>query len=175
MTAKYTPFEWISNFWAKVEQTDGCWLWKGAQIGSGYGNVFRNGRPVLAHRAAFELLGGHIPDGMFLCHKCDIRNCVRPDHMFIGTNLDNARDAQRKRRMAHSENQGKAKLTNAQAEHALRLYFDSGLSCYRIAKHLGVQTGTIHAIVTGRSWPYIDRTRYPTHIPTNRRRVAGHR
>lgn len=115
----------MSRFMSKVAKVDsGCWLWQGAIIKStGYGRFGLTGGFVeYAHRAAWKLFKGLIPEKMFVCHTCDIRNCVNPDHLFIGTAKDNMRDASRKGRCVlptieqrlRGEDQPMAKLTRAQ-------------------------------------------------------------
>ncbi len=95
-------------FWIKVEKQDGdgCWEWTGAK-GRGYG-LFHDGiRLVPAHRWLWEQTNGPIPKGKILCHHCDNRPCVRPDHLFMGTNKDNSEDMVRKGRQATGERNGK--------------------------------------------------------------------
>ena len=84
------------RFWAKVEKTDGCWLWTGAiSGGTGYGGFAWELKPHLqtgAHRASWLLHNGEIPEGLWVLHHCDNRRCVRPDHLFLGTAKDNHTD-----------------------------------------------------------------------------------
>lgn len=74
------------------EPTSGCYLWAGAVIRAGYGKLGRRGRTLSAHRYFWEEENGPIPNGLHVLHKCDVRNCVNPDHMFLGTHGDNMRD-----------------------------------------------------------------------------------
>lgn len=89
----------------RVEQepNTGCWLWTGAVIPvSGYGQMrYGKGTPKKAHRVSYEIFVGPIPDGLYVCHRCDTPLCVNPDHLFLGTAKDNAQDAMRKGRYAH--------------------------------------------------------------------------
>lgn len=77
------------RFWSKVNKTASCWLWTGAKGKWGHGSF----QGSSAHRFAYKQLVGPIPDGMFVCHRCDVGSCVNPEHLFLGTQRDNIHDA----------------------------------------------------------------------------------
>ena len=83
------------RFWAKVNKTEACWLWNAAQSADGYGQFKANRRQVKAHRFAYELLVGPIPDGLQLDHLCRIRHCVNPAHLEPVTPKENIRRGRR--------------------------------------------------------------------------------
>lgn len=89
------------RFWAKVKKSDACWEWQGGRLPHGYGRIVisRKEGAVRAHRFSWELHFGPIPDGMVICHRCDNPPCVRPDHLFVGTQSDNMRDCVNKGRL----------------------------------------------------------------------------
>ena len=89
------------RFWAKVDKTsnpNGCWEWKGAENTSHYGVFWADGKLWIAHRYAWSVMVGVIPEGMYVCHRCNNRKCVNPAHLFIGTQKDNIMDMIRKKR-----------------------------------------------------------------------------
>lgn len=81
------------------EPNSGCWLWTANALPSGYGNFWFRGKHGYAHRASYEMFRCEIPEGMQVCHKCDVPSCVNPDHLFLGTPSDNMRDAWNKGRL----------------------------------------------------------------------------
>ncbi len=90
------------RFWANVHRTETCWLWTGPTQSEGrYGMIWKNGRNRRAHHIAWELENGAIPDGLCVCHHCDVTLCVRPAHLFVGTRKDNTQDAKAKGRLKH--------------------------------------------------------------------------
>src|SRR5256885_74384 len=97
------------SFWnRKTISPSGCWEWVGSKRELGYGQVRYKGRSARAHRIAWELTFGEIPDGRSVLHKCDNPPCINPDHLFLGTQQDNVDDMFRKGRQKTPGN-GKAK------------------------------------------------------------------
>jgi hypothetical protein len=95
-TSKRTPED---RFWAKVNKTDGCWLWTAALSRDGYGMFDR----CRAHRVAWSIANGEIPGGLYVLHICDNRRCVRPDHLYTGTARQNSADAVSRRRLKNQQ------------------------------------------------------------------------
>lgn len=103
------------RFWQKVRKSDGCWEWTARVSPEGYGE-FWDDRNVRAHRFSWSLVNGPIPDGLMVCHRCDNPRCVRPDHLFLGTNRENIRDMMAKGR--HSVMSVRASQTHCIRGHA---------------------------------------------------------
>lgn len=84
-------------YYSKPDPLSGCHIWHGPSVNGGYGHIRFGGYYWLAHRLAWTLRHGPIPDGMILCHRCDERRCCNPDHLFIGSRADNMHDRKAKR------------------------------------------------------------------------------
>lgn len=134
------------RFWARVIKTDGCWEWTAARFTGGYGKVALPGTRRLdgAHRVAWRLTNGAIPDGLWVLHKCDNRPCCRPDHLFLGTCEDNIHDAMAKGRMGGGGRSGS--LTEATIQ-VIRRRAAGGESHRSIARELEMDRRTIDRIV----------------------------
>lgn len=100
MPSGYSPRPIAERFWEKTHwSSGGCWEWTAACYPNGYGHFMRvKHKVVLAHRMAYELANGSIPEGLLVLHRCDNRRCVRPDHLWVGTQSDNMRDMHTKGR-----------------------------------------------------------------------------
>lgn len=153
----------IKRFWEKVKKTsdNSCWEWQAYRHPAGYGR-FKTyfGTQVNAHRFSWEITYGEIPSGMFVCHKCDNRPCIRPDHLFLGTQKDNVRDALKKNRMmmhlnaARGSDNLNAKLFEADIPVIIALNV-SGESMQSIATKYNISPSSISKIISGKAWKHV--------------------
>lgn len=151
------------RFWAKVKRAadDECWLWQDAVRTDGYGVIQSSrGRIEAAHRVAYTLAYGDIPDGLWVLHRCDVKRCVNPQHLFLGTRQDNMDDMVAKRRhWAHrgadvalkGEANGNARLTAEQVTR-IRERHASGESAAGIARDFPVSPRMVANIVQRKNW-----------------------
>ncbi len=158
------------RFWSKVRKTDdGCWFWLGGKI-KGYGRfAIDRRRYVRAHRYSFELTRGPVPDGLGVLHECDNPGCVRPDHLFVGTDADNVADRDAKGRTARGDRSGARTVPSARPRgdaHAmskltgpsvalLKQRLRDGATQREVADEFGVASPTISHIVAGRTWRHV--------------------
>ena len=145
------PPSTIARFRSKIRiDGSGCHLWMAGKYSTGYGQFCAARKNYYAHRLAWEFVNGPIPDGMVICHKCDIRACVNPEHLFVGTYTDNNRDREAKGRgrPVHGERHYNRKLTTADVL-AIRA---SNLSCRQAAQQFGVSPASISLIRNGINW-----------------------
>lgn len=132
------------DFWSGVKKSskNKCWLWQRAISKQGYGTLSRNRLPFGAHRMAWILTNGEIPNGLFVCHRCDNPPCCNPHHLFLGTHKDNMVDRQNKGKYPNrSTGHWKAKLTGKKFVQ-FRKRVLAGEPPYRIAKEYGIHGAT---------------------------------
>lgn len=147
---------------------NGCWVWMGSLLNTGYGQLRIGGKQLTAHRVSWTIHHGPIPEGMCVLHRCDHPPCVRPDHLFLGTIADNNADKKAKGRSACGLKHGtvthpnfrigskvwSAKLTEDQVLD-IRRRGAMGEKQKNIAKEFNVKPTTICAILKTRSWKHV--------------------
>lgn len=140
--------EFEDRFWSKVDKTGDCWEWNAAKLPFGYGLFGSNGKTFRAHRVAWELTFGKIEGRLLVCHKCDNPPCVNPDHLFLGTHKDNFDDMVSKNR-----SQFEVKLSEEIVRKMVVIYNSHlGIRMRHLAKEFGVDTVTVSAIFTNKTW-----------------------
>ena len=159
MTKKYTNEERIKQFWTKsvIKDLFSCWEWIGATGEKGYGIMKWDGRLQVASRIAWQIVRGIIPDGLCVCHRCDNPPCVRPSHLFLGTQSDNINDMVSKKRNndPKGEDHGRSKLTNKDVFKIRKLWKTRLFYQTTLAKKYQVHVVTINRICNRRNWKHI--------------------
>lgn len=146
----------VERFWAKTQLSEsGCIEWTACLNGRGYGQFrpSKQRKNITAHRYSWILANGPIPEGLCVCHTCDNRICVNPEHLFLGTPAENSADMVEKGRGRGAKRSGtlnpRCKLTEIQVE-AVR---KSSASLRSIAQTFGISKSQVHRIRNGESWP----------------------
>lgn len=171
------PVPMVDRFWSRVEKSDGCWLWTG-KTGTGYpyGRISPDGgkRTIGAHVASWRIHFGAVPDSLWVCHTCDTPRCVRPDHLFLGTNVQNWQDMRAKergskppllqgdahpsrrypKRLRRGEANNKARLTAAQVR-AIRALHQRGATIRGLARQYGLTKTAIANVVHYVTWRHV--------------------
>ena len=151
---KMTPEQ---RFWSFVDKSGDCWEWTGS-LTRGYGCFFwgptqkDRGR---VHRYSWELHNGPIPDGLYICHRCDNRKCVNPDHLFLGTAQDNARDMVSKDRhgkSTHAKGKKYAAKLDWDKVREIRSLHAMGLNQRELAELFGITKHNVGFIVRNKTW-----------------------
>jgi hypothetical protein len=143
------------RWWHYVEKGRGCWEWQGSRDNNGYGRLNVDGVPMLAHRLGWSLLRGEITPEQHVLHKCDNPRCVRPEHLFLGDQVENNADKMRKKRhrygVSRGEDHGCAKLT---ADQVREIRIHKG-PLRVIAAEYEISTTQASDIRRGRSWRHV--------------------
>lgn len=139
---------------ARVNASTGCWEWTAAKYSTGYGSIRIDGKQRGAHRASYELFCGPIPDGLHVCHNCDNKACVNPEHLFLGTNADNMADkvAKGRQQKLRGTESGRAKLAEADV---IAIRAAKGVTQRTLAAQYLVSQRLICAIRSGKLWKHI--------------------
>jgi hypothetical protein len=140
-----------ARFYALIDKGDpgDCWRWCGATNGKpGYGKFTVDGRQVLAHRLTWEFEHGPIPDGLEVLHRCDVKLCCNPGHLFLGTQRANVHDAVSKGLNPH-------KLEADDVREMRRLRKEEGIAYTVLAERYGVTPGCARHAVVGRTWGHV--------------------
>ena len=147
----------IERFWPKVKKTAGCWEWIAARNGVGYGEFWLGHNHVGAHRVSWAIHNGPIPSGLLVCHHCDNRTCVNPEHLFLGTYQDNMDDCIKKGRQSAKlgEEHPRSKLT-AHDVRTIRMLYSKGNRTHRsLSRELNISKTQIYNVLNRITWKHI--------------------
>lgn len=176
-------------FWDRVDKSGECWVWTALTDRAGYGRIFGlpyglSRQPVLAHRVSWLLTHGELDPDLCVLHHCDNPPCVRPDHLFLGTNADNSADMVQKGRgnteparkawkvFFSGENNFGAKLTDDQVMD-LRRRAAAGEFGKPLAKEFGISASTAQSIIRGDHWQHLPVLGSPNRKPRSNSRQCS--
>ena len=138
----------------RVLKTETCWLWQGSLTTKGYGQFSVGGKLQRTHRASYEAHIGPITGGLHVLHSCDVRHCVNPEHLRLGTNLENMADREASGRTSRGERHATAKLTRSQAAEIKQRRL-AGEVARTVAESFGVSKATVYDIAKGKRWAHL--------------------
>lgn len=148
--------EFVARFEAKILKTEQCWEWTASCAGRGYGQMKlpKQRRQEYAHRLAYMIYIGAIPEKREVCHSCDNPKCCNPAHLFLGTSHDNHADMVSKNRHLAGVKNGNAKLTEREVRQ-IRRCIEAGMPQRQIAQAFGVSQITVSRIKNRKRWDHI--------------------
>lgn len=148
----------LSDYQKKIEVTpSGCLIWTASTMKTGYGQFNVNGKMMGAHRIAWELANGPIPEGMCVLHNCpsgDNRLCVNHEHLFLGTRAENSRDMINKGRSGTGQRNSQAKLTEDDVR-GIRKSCECGESKSSVARRYGISRTQVSNTVARKRWAHV--------------------
>jgi hypothetical protein len=163
-----------ARFWSRVKKSSGCWLWQGSRTEDGYGRLWGVDREARAHRLSYELHVGEIPAGLRVLHRCDTPACVRPDHLFLGTDADNIADMHAKgranlparsgprhwmrlhpERIARGSTMGRSNITEAMVSELRARHAAGGVTQRALAAQFGIGPKNLSLILKRKTWTHV--------------------
>lgn len=152
------PLQRLEEKYITIPETD-CWWWTASLNNKGYGQFWLEGKMWRAHRASWELHVGGIPEGMCVLHKCDNPTCINPEHLFLGTQLENIEDRDTKGRQVAGtslgERHGMTSLTESQVLDIRAMYKTGRYKQKTLADQYGLTKATAHNIIKGKTWSHL--------------------
>ena len=161
----YNHTKSVEYLWSKVNKNGPipphcpeigpCWIWTGgltSRKGNGYGTITMHGKHLPAHRFFYEKTNGPIPGNLIACHRCDNNLCVRPSHIFPGTNKDNTQDAIKKGRLRVTGEDNSGHKIKREDVELIRKLSKSGLTTRPLGRMFGLHYSSIARIVRGETW-----------------------
>jgi Autographiviridae endonuclease len=146
-----------------IKKINGCWEWQGKLHPNGYSctTTYETEKREHTHRISFRVFKGEIPEGICVCHSCDNRKCINPEHLFLGTHKDNSQDALKKGRLENSklikargEKNGSSKLTDEQVRE-IRKELENGVKGAKVARKYGVSSSIVYVIRDRKTWKHV--------------------
>lgn len=138
-----------------IVDDNGCWIFQGYINPTGYGSIGYYGKTTLAHRASYDFHNGEIPDGLYVRHTCDVRVCINPDHLILGTHADNMRDSVERGRHLKGVKIPNSKLNPELVRLLKSKYVPWQYGYLRLANEFGLSKKTVRYVIEGKTWAHV--------------------
>lgn len=140
-----------------IKMANGCWEWQGSLCSGGYGTLWYKEKTCGTHRVSYEIFKGIIENGQCVCHSCDNRKCINPDHLWLGTYKENIQDAVNKGRMEKGVEKSKKMYTklNIDLVKTIKEMLNDGYKTFEISKILNLSYDIIYDIKREKTWKHV--------------------
>lgn len=140
----------------RTVKTESCWIWTGSKFPRGYGCISFCNKNRSVHKLSYQIFIGPVSNGLEVCHKCNNKACLNPEHLYLASHKENLNHASRDGLIPFGENGSNSKLKQIDVDEIRKIYkkYKKGCGCHFLARKFFVSPSTINRITSGRTWKH---------------------